>query len=79
MATYARIEWDFLNNTLTSINFPNCMINNIMQCVKIVSYSIMINGKPYDYFNPKMGITLGIPYPQTYSFCMIKFSLSALW
>ncbi|XP_060210735.1 uncharacterized protein LOC132637698 [Lycium barbarum] len=43
---YDSIEWDFLEQILDSLAFPRVFVKWIMQCVKIVSYSILINGQP---------------------------------
>jgi hypothetical protein len=36
---YDRIEWSFLENTLTTMGFPSRLINTIMGCVTTVSFS----------------------------------------
>lgn len=43
---YDMVEWDYLEHTLITLNFPNRLIKLIMQCVKIISFSILINGTP---------------------------------
>jgi hypothetical protein len=49
---YDRLEWDFLHVTLTSMNFPQKLINTILNCVTTVSFSILINGRPTKNFKP---------------------------
>lgn len=49
---YDRIHWDFVEAILLKMNFPAMWINWIMQCIKIVSYSILVNGEPTHCFSP---------------------------
>jgi hypothetical protein len=53
---YDRIEWTFLQATLTSINFPPRLICTIMRCVTTVSFAILINGNPTKTFHPQKGL-----------------------
>jgi hypothetical protein len=41
---YDRLEWSFINNTLTTMGFPSNLVSTIMMCVSTVSYSILVNG-----------------------------------
>lgn len=56
---YDSLEWDFIENTLKHMGFPNNIINVIMSCIRTVTFSIMINGEPIDPFHPKRGIRQG--------------------
>jgi hypothetical protein len=58
---YDRIEWRFLENTLTTMGFPSRLINTIMRCVTTVSFSILVNGNPSPGFSPHRGIRQGDP------------------
>ncbi|KAK2444879.1 hypothetical protein QL285_015869 [Trifolium repens] len=40
---YDRIEWCFLEQTLTTMGFPTRLINTIMGCVTTVSFSIYLS------------------------------------
>jgi hypothetical protein len=53
---YDRVEWDFLEATLTTMGFPQNITNIIMRCVKTVSFSILINGVPSQKFYPQRGL-----------------------
>jgi hypothetical protein len=44
---YDRVEWNFLETTMRKIGFAERWIMLAMTCIKTVSYSILINGKPY--------------------------------
>uniref|UniRef100_M1ACM3 RNA-directed DNA polymerase (Reverse transcriptase) n=1 Tax=Solanum tuberosum TaxID=4113 RepID=M1ACM3_SOLTU len=43
---YDSLEWNFLDEVLIGMQMPEKFITWIMQCVRTVSYSIMINGCP---------------------------------
>lgn len=43
--TYDCVEWDYLECILKFFEFPNQIINLIMQYVKMTSFSILINGR----------------------------------
>jgi hypothetical protein len=58
---YDRIEWSFLQATLTSMNFPPRLICTIMRCVTTISFAILINGNPFKTFHPKRGLRQGDP------------------
>jgi Cdc6-like AAA superfamily ATPase len=47
---YDRIEWSFVHMVISSMNFPEKLCNTIMKCVPMVSYQILINGKPRKSF-----------------------------
>ena len=49
---YDRVEWDFLELIMRRIDFHEKWVNLIMTCVPTVTYSILINGKPFGHICP---------------------------
>lgn len=43
---YDRVELNYLECILKVLNFPNHSTNVIIQCVKTISFSVLINGRP---------------------------------
>lgn len=54
--TYDRIEWEFLREVMLRLGFNGRFISLVMRCIKLVSYSILINGYPQCSFKPTKGI-----------------------
>ena len=44
--TYDRVKWKFLERILLQMGFQESWVAMIMQCVSIVTYSILLNGEP---------------------------------
>ena len=58
---YDRVEWAFLENLMRRMGFSDHWINLIMFCLKIVTYSILVNGEPKGLIPPSRGIIYGDP------------------
>ena len=46
---YDWVEWVHLENVMRKMGFNERWIRLIMACVKTISYSILVNGKPQGF------------------------------
>lgn len=53
---YDKLEWNFIKNALTKINFPDKFINWILQCIQTVNFSLNINEVNSEKWSPQKGI-----------------------
>ncbi|KAL9665702.1 hypothetical protein QQ045_000021 [Rhodiola kirilowii] len=58
---YDTIDWNFLTSMLENLKFPSKFIAWLVMCVQSTSYSIMINGEMFDFFEGKRGLRQGDP------------------
>lgn len=56
---YDRVEWDFLEVLFRKMGFSEKWVNWVMECVRTVSYSLVLNGKKVASVVPKRGIRQG--------------------
>lgn len=74
---YDRLEWDFIQLVLDRFGFHTKWIQWMMQCVKTVSFSFLINGSAQGKVIPSRGIRQGDPL-SPYIFIMCSEVLSGL-
>ncbi|KAM2745333.1 hypothetical protein PS2_021080 [Malus domestica] len=53
---YDRVEWDFLLSIMSKLGFAPMFCNRVKECISTVSFSILINGSPTGYIQPKRGL-----------------------
>ncbi|KAF7841821.1 reverse transcriptase [Senna tora] len=58
---YDKLSWNFLEAVLLQMHFPRQIIQIIMQCVRTVSYSLLLNGQLAGSFFLQRGIQQGDP------------------
>ena len=58
---YDHVEWDFLESLMRKMGFCMRWINLMMECIKTVSYSILVNREPNGLIQPSRGIQRGDP------------------
>ena len=60
---YDRLEWPFILNVLRNFGFDERWINWVSECISTTSFSILINGSPYGFFQPQRSKTRGPSFP----------------
>lgn len=60
---YDRVDWNFLQMTLSEFSFPQHVINLIMSCTTSSNLALKWNGEQLDSFSPTRGLRQGDPMP----------------
>ena len=69
--SYDWVEWCFLEDLMRRMRFNERWIGMIMVCIKIISYSILVNGDPKGLIHPTRGIRQGDHWsPFLFLLCM---------
>lgn len=56
---YDKVEWPYLEAAMRSLSFGDPLISLNMECVIIVKYSILLNGRPRQYKTLTRGLRQG--------------------
>lgn len=58
---YDKVEWSFLKNVVLQMGFDERWVALVMECITMVTYSILINGEPMGNIKLSRGIRQGDP------------------
>lgn len=74
---YDQVKWCFLKQIMLKIGLPGWWIDLAMETMRIVSYSILLNGELRGHFAPTHGVKQGDPL-SPYLFLLCVEGLSSL-
>jgi hypothetical protein len=74
---YDRVEWKFLEAVMSKLGFSDRWVRLIMECVRTVTYSIIVNGQAVGKIKPSRGLRQGDPL-SPYLFLLCAKALSSM-
>lgn len=77
MKAYDSVDWEFLIDTITAMEFPVMFVKWVKACITTPMYSVMINGGLEGYFPGARGLQQGDPI-SPYLFLLVMEAFSSL-
>ena len=74
---YDRVEWVYVESIMRKMGFAGRWISLVMECIRTVQFSVLIDGVPKGFINPTQGIRQGDPL-SPYIFLLCAEGLSVL-
>ena len=74
---YDRVEWRFVRKIMEKMEFGERWVRLVMECISMMSYSILVNGEPKGEITPSRGIRQGDPL-SSYLFLLCSEGLNRL-
>jgi hypothetical protein len=74
---YDLVEWAYVESIMRKMGFAERWISLVMECIRTVQFSVLIDGVPKGFINPTRGIRQGDPL-SPYIFLLCAEGLSAL-
>ena len=72
---YDRVEWAYMESIMHKMGFAERWISLVMECIRTVQFSVLIDGVPKGFINPTRGIRQGDPLsPYIFLLCAERLS-----
>jgi len=72
---YDRLRWPFIRETLLEARLPQLMVDVILNCISLTSFSILWHGEKIEAFSPSRGVRQGDPLsPYLFVLCMERLN-----
>lgn len=64
------VQWEFVLNMLSALNFPESSIHLIRLCITTASFSVQVNGELAGFLEPNGGYGRVVRCHRTYLLCV---------